>query len=63
MEAVSILGREVLQPRGLIGLGFDSIDHCGPEIAEVGLALPLSLSIITIFRVSEHSHLSLTMGF
>jgi hypothetical protein len=34
-EAVSILGREVMLPRGLIGLGFDSIDLCGPEIAEV----------------------------
>jgi protein-tyrosine phosphatase len=34
MEAISILGREVMQPRGLIGLGFDSIDHCGPEIAD-----------------------------
>jgi len=33
MEAISILGREVMQPRGLIGLGYDSIDHCGPEIA------------------------------
>jgi protein-tyrosine phosphatase len=35
MEAISILGREVMQPRGLIGLGYDSMDHCGPEIAEV----------------------------
>ena len=34
MEAISILGREVMQPRGLVGLGFDSIDHCGPEIAD-----------------------------
>ncbi|TVY65752.1 hypothetical protein LSUE1_G006314 [Lachnellula suecica] len=34
MQAISILGREVMQPRGLVGLGFDSIDHCGPEIAE-----------------------------
>ncbi len=34
MEAISILGREVMQPRGLVGLGFDSIDHCGPEVAE-----------------------------
>ena len=34
MEAFSILGREVMQPRGLVGLGFDSIDHCGPEIAD-----------------------------
>jgi protein-tyrosine phosphatase len=35
MEAIAILGREVMLPRGLVGLGFDSIDHCGPEIAEV----------------------------
>lgn len=35
MQAISILGREVMQPRGLVGLGFDSIDHCGPEIANV----------------------------
>jgi protein-tyrosine phosphatase len=34
MQAISILGREVMQPRGLIGLGYDSLDHCGPEIAE-----------------------------
>jgi protein-tyrosine phosphatase len=34
MEAISILGREVMQPRGLVGLGFDTIDHCGPEIAD-----------------------------
>lgn len=35
MQAISILGREVMQPRGLIGLGYDSIDHCGREIAQV----------------------------
>lgn len=40
MEAISILGREVMQPRGLIGLGYDSIDHCGPEIAEVCFPFP-----------------------
>ena len=34
VEAISILGREVMQPRGLVGLGYDSLDHCGPEIAE-----------------------------
>lgn len=34
MEAIHILGSEVMQPRGLIGLGYDSLDHCGPEIAE-----------------------------
>lgn len=34
MQAISILGREVMQPRGLIGLGYDTLSHCGPEIAE-----------------------------
>lgn len=34
MRAISILGREVMQPRGLIGLGHDSLTHCGPEIAD-----------------------------
>lgn len=33
-EAISILGRQVMQPRGLIGLGQDSLDVCGPEIAQ-----------------------------
>ncbi|KAB8304602.1 hypothetical protein EYC80_003979 [Monilinia laxa] len=35
LEAISILGREVMQPRGLLGLGFDTIHHCGPELAAV----------------------------
>lgn len=32
VEAISILGREVMQPRGLIGLGKDSIDYSKDEI-------------------------------
>lgn len=36
MRGIAIMGREVMLPRGLIGLGYDSIDHCGLEIAEVG---------------------------
>ena len=35
MEAIGVMGREVLQPRGLVGLGIDSIDLCGDEIAQV----------------------------
>lgn len=35
MEAISILGREVMEPRGLVGLGKDSLDFCGAEIAQV----------------------------
>jgi hypothetical protein len=49
MEAISILGKNVMQPRGLIGLGHDSLDNCGPEIAEVpsdGLQVVPSLLIL-----------------
>ncbi|KAI9885900.1 MAG: DNA repair protein rad50 [Watsoniomyces obsoletus] len=35
MEAIGILGREVLQRRGLAGLGTDTIDHAGAEIARI----------------------------
>ena len=33
-QAISILAGEVMNPRGLIGLGTDSLDVCGPEVAE-----------------------------
>lgn len=31
-EAISILGREVMSPRGLVGLGKDSVDYCWVEL-------------------------------
>jgi protein-tyrosine phosphatase len=34
-EAISILGREVMQPRGLTGLGIDTLDNSGDEILHV----------------------------
>lgn len=34
-EAINILGREVMQPRGLIGLGKDSLDHARNEIRKM----------------------------
>jgi protein-tyrosine phosphatase len=43
MEAISILGREVMQPRGLAGLGYDCIDHSGLEIAQVRCAFTADL--------------------
>lgn len=48
MEAISILGKNVMQPRGLVGLGYDSLDNCGPEIAEALRAFtsPLNLGIL-----------------
>ncbi|KAH6688233.1 tyrosine/serine protein phosphatase-like protein [Leptodontidium sp. MPI-SDFR-AT-0119] len=48
MRAISILGREVMLPRGLIGLGYDSLDACGPEIAECLLAFTSSQTPILI---------------
>jgi protein-tyrosine phosphatase len=35
MEAISIVGREVMASRGLVGLGYDSVDYCGSAIREV----------------------------
>jgi protein-tyrosine phosphatase len=35
MKAISIMGREVMQPRGLVGLASDTLDHSGVEIKEV----------------------------
>lgn len=35
VEAIRILGREVMQPRGLIGLGKDTIDYAKDEIREI----------------------------
>jgi hypothetical protein len=37
MNAIAILGREVMQPQGLNGLARDTLDQSGPEILEVGL--------------------------
>lgn len=34
MRAISILGREVIRPRGLVGLAVDTLDLCGLEIKE-----------------------------
>ena len=34
-DAISILGRDVMQPRGLTGLGCDTLDHSTKEIKEV----------------------------
>ncbi|KAK7706385.1 hypothetical protein SLS64_007725 [Diaporthe eres] len=33
MQAIAVLGREVMQPRGLLGLGRDTLDASGPEVA------------------------------
>ena len=35
MEAVSIIGSEVMQPRGLTGLAFDTLAHSAKEVGEI----------------------------
>ena len=34
-EGISVLGKEIMLPRGLIGLGIDTLEHSGPEVKEV----------------------------
>jgi len=35
LQGISIIGKNVLQKRGLVGLGQDTLDHSGPEIKQV----------------------------
>lgn len=39
MEAIAILGREVMAPRGLTGLGKDSLDHGTSELRDIFMVL------------------------
>ncbi|KAI0123112.1 tyrosine/serine protein phosphatase [Xylariales sp. AK1849] len=47
MEAIRIMSKEVMLPRGLVGMGYDTLDHSGGEIAEAlgaftkGSSLPI----------------------
>lgn len=34
-EGISVLGKELMLPRGLTGLAIDTLDHSGPEIKQV----------------------------
>ncbi|KIW80547.1 hypothetical protein Z517_07163 [Fonsecaea pedrosoi CBS 271.37] len=34
-EGISVLGKQLMLPRGLIGLGIDTLDHSQPEIKQV----------------------------
>ncbi|RMZ92681.1 hypothetical protein DV736_g111, partial [Chaetothyriales sp. CBS 134916] len=34
-ECIAVLGREIMVPRGLGGLGIDTLDYSGPEIKEI----------------------------
>ncbi|KAI1805500.1 protein-tyrosine phosphatase-like protein [Daldinia bambusicola] len=47
-QAIAILGREVMRPLGLVGLGTVTLDESGPEIAEAlhTLTTPSSLPLL-----------------
>ena len=34
-QGISVLGKEIMLPKGLIGLGIDTLDHSGPEIKQI----------------------------
>lgn len=35
VEAIRIMAHDVMLPRGLVGMGFDTLDQSGEEIAQV----------------------------
>lgn len=53
MQAISILGREVMEPRGLLGLGLDTLDQSGDQMRE---ALALYTSQATLPSVVHCTH-------
>jgi protein-tyrosine phosphatase len=55
-EAIGIMAREVMTPRGLVGLGCDTMDYCGAEIVTVNPPLhPQQKPILTEIRHCAHS--------
>lgn len=34
-EAISVISREVMIPRGLVGMGLDTLDQSGADLADV----------------------------
>ena len=34
-QGIAVIGIEIMQPRGLVRLGIDTLDHSGPEVKEV----------------------------
>ena len=53
MEAIAILGREVMAPRGLTGLGKDSLDHGTSELREIFTILADSSNYPTLIHCTQ----------
>lgn len=52
-EAIAILGREVMAPRGLTGLGKDSLDHGTSELREIFSILAESSNDVTLIHCTQ----------
>lgn len=52
-EAIGILGREVMAPRGLVGLGEDSLDHCTNELQKILTLLAKSSNYPTLIHCTQ----------
>lgn len=48
-----MLGSEVMAPRGLIGLGYDSIDHCGAELYKIFTILASSATYPVLVHCTQ----------
>ena len=53
VEAISILGRDVMAPRGLTGLGKDSLDNSTSEIREIFKLLAESSNHPTLIHCTQ----------
>ena len=53
LDAIAILGREVMAPRGLIGLGKDNIDHGTSELREIFTFLADSSNYPTLVHCTQ----------
>ena len=53
VEAIAILGREVMAPRGLTGLGKDSLDHSTSELRDIFTLLAHSDNYPTLVHCTQ----------
>ena len=53
VEAIAILGHQVMAPRGLIGLGKDSLDHSFTELRQIFILLADSGNYPTLIHCTQ----------
>lgn len=62
-EAISVIGKEVMLPRGLIGLGLDTLDQSGPEIRETLTLYTSAVSMPSIVHCTQGKDRTGMQGF